>query len=141
LSQHLFRIGAPPEVLLQIQPRNYDKSWEATARELVFINPMIHPGFSRNLAAFLFTDSLTRKLYLGFKRIFPPPGEIARILPIKPTNSLFWLNYPAYIKFLFNRHHKTLLKIAEGEKNVKIEAKLAVLLQQREDFLKERIHQ
>ncbi len=135
LAQSLFGVDAPSEFLESLKPDNYDESWEINARELLFINTKLHPGFSRNLAAFLSAEDLSGKVRLGFHRLFPARSEIARILPVNLRSTYSLLLYPRYVLYLIKRHYRSLIKIAGGEKNTSEHVKLAVLLQQREDFL------
>jgi len=139
LSQNLFGSGAPDGFLDSIQPEGYDASWLNSAMDLLLINPNEHPDFSRYLATVLKTNPLGDKSRLILQRVFPPPRKIVENFPVKPGSPRLWLYYPLYLILLVRKHLRVILKIAEGDGSTIDAVNFTNLIQERENYLEERL--
>lgn len=135
LSQDLFGINVPPDFFLAIYPPNYDVLWDITAKELLFVNTDSLPKFSRNLASFLSAESLIQKFRLATRRLFPPREEMLKTIPNISNNRSRWTNYPHYLTHLMKKHFRSFARILRRDKSISEEARLANMLQQREEYL------
>ena len=124
IAWELLEVEVPPDWLSAFQPKDFDESYLAIAREQIFNTEQnatnVMPAI---VAKFWSTKGLGQKIKLIYDRLLVSKESMSIMYPADANSWRIFLYYPVHLKDILFRYRKGFWQLMKGNANAKLRAK------------------